>query len=208
MHWHSERLEGGPALLTNGRSYLRGMIRTSAKILGCLLLMVPPDHAMSANCNPSISAVLQNARRTGDASTLLTLPDLGPLESADVEIGGHGRKISLLLRRRSSLNNLLATLNQHRDRSKPLSSIDGLTSFLGTDNGGFTRSETYFASDGDVVTDVLECNPPGSFPSPGCDHWISHGTLLVHANYGRDWLPKWHNIRNTITAAFDRCDRP
>lgn len=198
----------GQVHLANRQSYLWSVICTSVKVLGCLLLLIQPDRAMSANCNPSIAAVLQNARRVGDAFTLLTLPDLGPLAPADVAVGGHGRTISLLIKRRGSLNNLLAVLNQHRDRSRPLLSIDGLTSFIGTDAGGFTQSETYFASERDVVTDILQCNPPGSFPSPGCDHWISHGAFLIKANYGRDWLPKWHNIQNTVTAAFDRCDEP
>jgi hypothetical protein len=112
----------------------------------------------------------------------------------------------LLLKPHGNLNRLLAALNQHRDLSKPVSSVEALSGFQGTDASGFMKKETYFAAEDDVVTDVLQCDPPESFPSPGCDHWIAAGTFLVKANYGRDRLPKWRDIRDTVTAAFRRCN--
>ena len=185
-----------------------------AIVLGCVLWLgtatgpghaKSPDAASSAGCNPYIAASLKHARQDGDANTLLTLPDFGPLESQDVQVGGHGRKISLLLKPRINLNVLLARLNQRRDRSIPVSSVDELTAFQGTDITGLEKSETYFAAADGAVTDMLECNPPGSVPSPGCSHWIIHGAFLVKASYGRDWLPKWRNIRNNLSAVIDRC---
>ena len=203
------KLEGRPRRLVNGRRHLRTVVYRTAAIFASLYLVTPVSRAMSATCNPSISILLHTVRGAEDAFTILVLPDLGPIKPSDVDIGGHGRKISLLLKRRGNLNNLLAAFNQHRDRTKPVLTNQGLTSFSGTDTGPFAQSETYFASEGDVVTDVLQCGPQdSSLPSPGCNHWISYGAYLVQAEYGRGWLPKWHDIRNTVTAAFDQCGVP
>jgi hypothetical protein len=185
-----------------------GSLNILPAVLTCVLLGTQAGPVTAADCNPRIDAILKNARKNGDSITILALPDLGPLDASDIQSRGYGRIISLYVKRKINLNVRLAMLNQHRDVSKHASNADGLIWFQGTEITGFGKVETYFASDGGVVTDIVKCNPPRSAPSPSCQHLINHGLFSIQANYGRTWLPKWRDIRNTLTAAVDRCNPP
>jgi hypothetical protein len=171
----------------------------------CALLSYTSRAEPAVGCNGAIGTALRGARQNGDALAFATLPGFDPLESSDWNAKGHGRKISVLVKERKNLNVMLARLNQHRDKGMPLGEVYGLRRFNGTDIGGFSRTETYFAYQEDIVTDIMTCNPPGSVPFPGCTQWIVHGPFSVQANYGRDWMPQWENIRNAVVEVIDRC---
>lgn len=171
-------------------------------------LSVSTGFADAETCNPYIKSLIEGAVQSGSSFGLMTLPNLGPLDSSDLDVGGEGRKIGLLVDRSMKPNLLLAKLNQHRDIGGATSNIYGLTAFHGKDFLGFNATETYFSAKGDDATDVLSCNPPGSVPSPGCEHWMTYRSFTVKADYGRDWLPKWYDIRSTIMKAFNACATP
>jgi hypothetical protein len=183
------------------------MYRTMSLAIAFLLFALT-GFSEAETCNPYIRRLLEGAVQSGSSFGLMTLPNLGPLDSSDLDVGGQGRKIALLVDRSMKPNLLLAKLNQHRDIAGATSTIYSLTAFHGKDFLGFTTMDTFFAAKGDDATDVLSCNPSGSVPSPGCQHWMTYRTFTVKADYGRDWLPKWHDIRNTVMKAFSICNTP
>jgi hypothetical protein len=142
---------------------------------------------------------------TGEAGPILDVfPNFSPATQQDLQIRGHGRGVLLLFQFPMNLNFLWALSMQKKDKSVPITSKYGLERFVKTFG---VENDIYFAHQGKLVTDFIECNIDGSVPFPGCTQWINHGKFMVQTSYGKQYLSQWKNIKFTVGDMVDRCGR-
>jgi hypothetical protein len=126
--------------------------------------------------------------------------------------GGYGESVQIhLTRRMRSLNTSFVIAAPDRIFAEPIREMYGLRTFRTAKAAGDPDGrihEIYFASENEVVTKFIDCEP--SHRSPSCKETLSADGMSFEITYHMQYLPDWKSIEQRsieLVHGFARSER-